>query len=359
MEPAKSTHHDAPNSMQGNDAGEAPRGRIGQHIFILKPPPQGTSWQDIQNYLGDLAEGLAVKSMIAGAQHHGNQVGHKGEVTLPILKEWIAKRLDACDPDWRRGVEGVAIMSHGDMRDTFGGMLQQLPVAERHPDPQFDSRWTSLSCAEGPCTLKVRWIPHRSMPPHGMLLYLHNPQEPAVEHAGGDFAEPVECFASKRALEDFALQGLCRHVGDTDAYTKHEPLGPDTFPDFEAVVRNRTWAVEVTQIADGMVSYHPLDRPPNIDAAYNATVTDAGLDKALAKAVGEKTKKVKQCPHYARFALLLVDTTGTLELERIHLPNAPDLDAFDFTGIVKLDGRLLPVKGNDNLTGPERQEPTG
>ena len=351
MQPAKSTHQEGQNPMQGTDAGEAPRGRIGQHLFILKPPPQGTSRQVIQGYLRDLDRGLVVKALIAGA----HQADHKGEVTLPILKEWIVKRLDACDPDWRRGVTGVVIMSQGDMRDTFRGMLHQLPVAELHPDPQFDSRWISLSCADGPCTLKVWWTPHRHMPPHDMLLYLHNPQEPVVEHAGSDFVEPMECFANKRSLEDLALKALCRYAGgdsDTDLHAKHEPLGHGTFPDFEATIRNRTWAVEVTQIADGMVSYHKLDRSldqPTLDEAFDRTVTDAGIGKALRDAVDKKTARAAQCPHYTRFALLLVDITDTLEPERFRQPDAPGLAAFGFVGIVKLDGNLLPVKGNDDL----------
>ena len=194
-------------------------------------------------------------------------------------------------------------------------------------------------------------------------IWLDNPSDPAAEHVvpsdRGESLTVRDVYESKQKMEHFAMMSLCNgclqsrylltntDLTHSDLKCRYEPLG-NAFPDFELVVRDQEWAVEVTRIESGMVSYLRVSQPlekDRFDKAAQGQVTDCGIIAALTKASEDKTKKRNDCSRYSLACLLLVDIVDSIDPESSTLWDSIDLSAFDAVALVKLDGSVFFIKG--------------
>ena len=195
------------------------------------------------------------------------------------------------------------------------------------------------------------------IPTDGLYIWLDNPSDPAAEHVvpsdGGESLTVRDVYESKQKMEHFAVMSLCNDLltntdlTHSDLKCRYEPLG-NAFPDFELVVRDQEWAVEVTRIESGMVSYLRVSQPlekDRFDKASQGQVTDCGIIAALTKASEDKTKKRNDCSRYSLACLLLVDIVDSIDPESSTLWDSIDLSAFDAVALVKLDGSVFFIKG--------------
>ena len=154
-------------------------------------------------------------------------------------------------------------------------------------------------------------------------------------------------------MQYFAVMSLCSDLLANTSLTysdlrcRYEPLG-NAFPDFELVVRDQEWAVEVTRIESGMVSYLRVSQPlekDRFDKAAQGQVTDCGIIAALTKASEDKTKKRNDCSRYSLACLLLVDVVDSVDPDSAAIWGGIYLSAFDVVALVQMDGGVCFIKG--------------
>ena len=199
---------------------------------------------------------------------------------------------------------------------------------------------------------------HNFIPADGLYIWLDNPSDPAAVHPvandGGEALTIRDVYESKQKMEYFAMMSLCNDLLSNTSLThndlkcRYEPLGSNTFPDFELVVRDQEWAVEVTRIESGMVGYlrvSPQLEKHRFDRAAGNQVTDCRIIAALTKALADKTKRRNDCSDYALACLLLVDVVDSVDPDSAAIWGGIDLSAFDVVALVQMDGGVCFIKG--------------
>ena len=204
---------------------------------------------------------------------------------------------------------------------------------------------------------KVQLHENNLIPTDGMYIWLDNPSDSVAEHVvpsdRGESLTIRDVYESKLKMEYFAMTSLCWELLKNTSLThgdlecRYEPLG-NAFPDFELVIRGQEWAVEVTRIESGMVTYLRVSEPLQRDTLDKITrnqVTDSRITAALTKALDQKTKRRNDCSAYTSACLLLVDVVDAVDAEPSSIWDGIDLSAFDAVALVKLDGKVSFVKG--------------
>ena len=200
------------------------------------------------------------------------------------------------------------------------------------------------------------------MGPSGLVIGLINPEDPAavrlVQRDDGGSIQFATSHATKEAMEHFALHSLCVdlhshcNVPLEALKYRYEPLG-NSFPDFELIVDGQEWAVEVTRIEAGMVSYVEVERDlekRGMDRALRNSVTDDNVCKALREALNQKARRRAESSRYPRCCLLLVDVVDSVGDKDSAIWNGFDLSSFDVVAVVKRDGSVDYIKRGTDAT---------
>ena len=276
-------------------------------------------------------------------------------LTIEFLKSQIADLISNNSPEWVRGCNGVFIVHHPIKRARLISILSKLPTSPRN----YQTGKLLSVCRKGDFhTFEIDLYEDVQCPQDSLGIGLVNPQEPAaeilVEKGRPEGLRLTDRYSTKEKLEHFAMDSLRgelalrNNILLDDMNHKYEPLGPNTFPDFELSVRQQTWAVEITRIEAGMVSYVPVDKDLDkrgIERALENQITDTGVNQALAEALCKKNKKRAECSSYTRYCLLLVDMVDSVGDKGSPVWNNVDLTAFDTVFLVNLDGEVSFIKG--------------
>ena len=323
-----------------------------RHVVVLQPPSEGAAVQDFVRYAQDLESGIEAKTLsdsdlIPRSSYDGQKL------TLQSLKDEVVNIIAKNPKEWIRGCVGIAIMYHPDMREKFVAILSALPISAQDPNQKL----LSVSHGDDLFAVNVQLHENRSIPVDGSVMWLHNPSEPAAEHIvpsdQGEALNFTDIYATKQKMEYFAMMSLRKfliangNISPGDPAPRYEPLG-NVFPDFELIVRSQEWAVEVTRIERGMVSYLRVSEPlekETLDKVGQNEVTESGIIKALTDALADKTEIRDKCSRYARACLLLVDVVDSIDAKSSAIWNGIDMSAFDAVALVKMDGSLSFIKG--------------
>ena len=324
-----------------------------RHILVLKSPPKGSSLREIAQFQDDFQSLLEAKTL-ADSENiiHSSNNGRK--LSLQGLKDTARDIIVRNDADWVSGCVGIAIMHSPDTTERLVSLFANLPLHHR----QTDLKQMSICLDDGVYALTVRTHENRFVPKGELCIWLVHPTEPAAEILVGEDGDVIrfdDIYAEKEDLEHFAVNSFCvALVSDTEVVAtdltppKYEPLGPDTFPDFELEIRNEKWAVEVTRIESEMVAYFrlsdPLDRK-TIDKVNRTEVTDSKINNALVKALNDKTERLDKCDEYSRTCLLLVDVVDAVDPDDPDMWQGVDLSAYEVVVLVRRDSTVAFVKG--------------
>ena len=334
------------------DKGDPEYERWFQHVFVLIPPLQGATARDFVQFAQDLKSALETKSLSEADSIPRSSLGRQG-LTLQSLKDEVADIISSNPIEWIRGCVGISIMYHPERREKLVSVLSKLPESAHR-----EQKLLSVRHADDLFAFNVQLYENNFIPADGLYIWLDNPSDPAAEHVvvndGGEMLTIRDVYESKQKMEHFAMIALCSDLlsntdlTHSDLKCRYEPLGDDTFPDFELLVHDQEWAVEVTRIESGMVGYLRMSQPlekETFDRAARNQVTDSGIVAALTKASEDKTKRRNNCSSYSRACLLLVDIVDSIDPESSAIWGGIDLSAFDAVALVKLDGRVFFIKG--------------
>ena len=238
-------------------------------------------------------------------------------------------------------------MHHPEKRGKLVSLLSKLPESAH--------RWQKLLSvphADGAFVFNVQLHENRFIPTDGLYIWLDNPSDPAAEHVvandGGEALTLRDVYESKQKMEHFAMMSLYNDLLSNTSLThsalkcRYEPLGSNTFPDFELVVRHQEWAVEVTRIESGMVGHlrvsPPLEKRRFDNAARNQ-VTDSGIIAVLTRASEDKTKRRNDCSSYSSACLLLVDIVDSID------PESPAIGGYRYVRIRRCGASQIGWQG--------------
>ena len=338
------------------DKGDPEYERRFRHIFVLKPPLQGATACDFVQFAQELKSAVENKELSENDSIPRSSFDGQG-LTLQSLKDEVSGIVSRNPIEWIRGCVGVSVMHHPEKREKLVSVLAKLPESAHRGQKRL-----SVRHAEDVFAFNVQLHENNFIPTDGLYIWLDNPSDPAAEHLvandGGGALTVRDVYQSKQKMEHFAMMSLCNDLLSTtsltlsDLQSRYEPLGDDTFPDFELVARGQEWAVEVTRIETGMVGYLRVSQSlekEKFDRAARNQVTDSGIVGALTKAAEDKTKRRNNCPSYSRACLLLVDIVDSIDPESSAIWGGIDLSAFDAVALVKLDGSVFFIKGGDAL----------
>ena len=277
-----------------------------------------------------------------------------GELTLEFLKDQIAEIISLSEIEWVKGCDGVLILYPPNKREKLVSILANLPLS---PHAGGLQKFLSVQHKGEIFALKVNISENKHMGQDSLVIGLTNPEDPAavrqVERDGGGRIEFSASYATKEAMEHFAIHSLCVDLCSylnvpLDALKyRYEPLG-NSYPDFELIVDGQEWAVEVTRIESGMVSYVKVERgldKKGMGRALRKSVTDVNVGKALCEALSEKANIRAKCPQYSRCCLLLVDIVDSVGDKDSEIWSGCDLSSFETVVVVKRDGSVDYIKG--------------
>ena len=320
---------------------------------VLKPQKRGSTARKYLAVAYDLIAGIEASDMsdsIASTNANGQ------ELTLDFIKGQITEMISECPIEWIRGCDGVSIIHPPGKIEKLASILSKLPLTGWASAPR---NTTSIQYKGEVYVLKVRLYMNKLFPPDRLLVMLDNPSDPGAVHLVPKGQEGVISLSAtldtKKKMEVFAIDKLKDDlhlnygIPLSDLCYRHEPLGKDTFPDFELKVSEQLWGVEVTRIESGMVSYIKLGeevKKERIRDAVQKPVTQYGVGKVLQKAMKDKTRRRNQCSKYFRFCLLLVDIVDSVNGKEFRVWEGIDLSAFEVIALVKFDGSVSYIKGS-------------
>lgn len=322
-----------------------------RHVFVLKPPLQGVTTRDLLQFAQDLKSAIETKSLSETDSIPRSSFGGQG-LTLQSLKNEVADIISGNPIEWIRGCVGISIMHHPERREKLVSVLSKLPESSHR-----GQKLLSVQHAYDVFAFNVQLHENNFIPTDGLYIWLDNPSDPVAGHTvandGGEALTIRDVYESKQKMEHFAMMALCNDLLSNTILTRndlecrYEPLGDDTFPDFELLIRGREWAVEVTRVESGMVGYLRVSQPlekDTFDRAARNQVADSGIVAALTKASQDKTKRRNDCSRYSRACLLLVDVVDSIDPESSAIWGGIDLSAFDAVALAKLDGGVFFIK---------------
>ena len=334
------------------DKGDPQFERWFQHVFVLQPPLQGATAHEFIQYAQDIRSALEAKSLVESSLIPRSSFFGR-ELTLQSLKDEVNDIVSSSPIEWIRGCVGISLMHHPEKRGKMASILSKLPDAARP-----GQKLLSVRPGNDVFALNVQLHENRFIPTDGLGIWLDNPTDPAAEYVvPSDQSESLtirDVHESKQKMEYFAMMSFGADLltntslTDSDMKCRYEPLG-NAFPDFELIVRDQEWGVEVTRIESGMVAYLRVSEPlekDTFDRFARNQVTDAGIIAALTKALNDKTKRRNDCSSYSHACLLLVDVVDSVDVKSSAIWGGIDLSAFDAVVLVKLDGRVFFIKGD-------------
>ena len=307
-----------------------------RHVFVLRPPLQGATAREFVQFAQDLKSAIETKTLSETDSIPRSSFGGQG-LTLRSLKDEVTDIISRNPIEWIRGCVGISLMHHPERRGTLVSVLSILPESAHR-----GQKLLSVRHADDVFAFSVQRHENNFIPTDGLYIWLDNPSDPAAVHmVPSDKGESLtirDVYESKQKMEHFAMISLCNDLLSNTSLThsdlkcRYEPLGSNTFPDFELIVRDQEWAVEVTRIESGMVGYLRVSQPlekRTFDKAARNEVTDCGIIAALTKASEDKTKRRSACSSYSRACLLLVDIVDSIDPESSAIWGGIDLSAFD------------------------------
>ncbi len=333
------------------------------YIFQVKSPPGGVTLEmaiQLEQDLYDLmlARALFYSPLIMKSSNSGQPL------TLSNIKaavsELVARNIKD-DAEWVRGSTSISIIHSPDIAEQLVSIFAKLPFHW-----QWDLRHMSI-CLDGEVyPFAIQTYENRFAPDGGMALGLIHPDDPAGEMLVGkdsgifvvdaSFDEKVVVErAAMSAFYEALVDDIGIDIGDL-SLPRYEPLGNQTFPDFDFHVRGEEWAVEVTRIESGMVSHYTLfgrlDRKM-IEKVAQTEVTEPKINNALIREVARKTKRLEECDEYARACLLLVDIVDAIEPNDSNMWSGVDLSAYEVVVLVRRDGSAVFIKGAERFEEPK------
>ena len=232
-----------------------------RHVFVLQPPLQGATARDFVQYAQDLKSAIETKSLSEIDSIPSSSLDGQ-ELTLQSLKDLVADIISRNPIEWIHGCVGISIMHHPEKREKLVSVLAKLPESA-----QRGQKLLSVRHADDMFAFNVQLHENRFIATDGLYIWLDNPSDPVAGHDRGETLTARDVYESKQKMEHFAMMSLCNDLlsntslTPSDLQCRYEPLGDDTFPDFELVVRGQEWAVEVTRIESGMVGYLRVSQP--------------------------------------------------------------------------------------------------
>lgn len=322
------------------------------HVFVLRPPMQGATAREFVDFAQELKSAIENKALAENDSIPRSSLGPEG-LTLQSLKSEVLDIVSESPSEWVHDCVGISIMYHPERRGKLVSILSKLPESSI-----LGQKLLSVQHADEVFVFNVNLHENKFVPADGLYFWLDNPSDPVAEHVvANDEGESLtirDIYDGKKKMEYFAMISLLNEMFTSNSSTpsdvkcQHEPLGQDTFPDFEMAIRGQEWAVEVTRIESGMVGYLRIAEEleeETFDRVSDRQVTSSGIIEALTKASEDKTKRRNNCVRYARACLLLIDVVDSIDPEASATWGGIDLSAFDVVGLVKMDGRTFFIKG--------------
>ena len=318
---------------------------------VLKPGKHGSSINDYIGKANDLAAAWESKILSESVPH----IPAKGrKLSLEFLREEVSHIISQTGVEWVRGCEGILIRHHPAKRDELKSILSNLLSTHRLVDyPKLLSvRHEGEIFVFGIALQEDKYMPEDSV-----VTMLVNQNDPAavwqVEPDRTDGIRFSHLYDSKEVMERFAVDSLrfdlsSRHgIPLADLKCRYEPLGKNSFPDFELIIDGDEWAVEVARVEDGMIAYVEVGR--ELDAkgwklALQNRITGERVGNALQQEIEDKSAKRKDCRTYTRFCLLLVDVVDAIGRADSTMWSNCDLSSFDSVITVRFDGSVSHVK---------------
>ena len=326
--------------------------KIPWHHFVLLPGKHGSTGHEFLNASQNLNSALEAHTLSDSVPHTS---GAGQELTIDFLRNLVSDIVFQNDMDWVDGCDGLIIIHHPDQQERLVTVLSRLLVSPRSGGAR---KVLSVPGPRRTHSFEVDLMANDHVKRDGLVIGLVNPEDPAavrlVEREREGVLTFIDLYASNEDMEIFALESLRRDLCSRldirleDLRSRYEPLGDDTFPDFELELEGEMWAVEVARIQEGMVSYVEVDRPLDqrgIERALRPSITAENVSKAVGQELADKAEKWSKCPRYSRCCLLLVDVVDSVEGPESAFWEGHDLSAFDAVVVVKLSGRVDYISG--------------
>lgn len=188
-----------------------------------------------------------------------------------------------------------------------------------------------------------------SLGSHGWLVIQHG-DDPAltywVDPDRPPFVSPTTALESTDYVEHRAVAAIKDEVeknGLAVEHEAHEPNGHGEFPDYQLVVSGQDWTVEVTRVLGDIVGRWIVtigveDTDVHVSRAARAPVLSRDdIDKAVEKALSDKSAMVPKLAPNTKYCVVLVDTLEQLEPDNENYWAGFDLTAFDVVVVARIE----------------------
>ena len=182
------------------------------------------------------------------------------------------------------------------------------------------------------------------------LVIQHDINDPALTHwidpDSPPYVSPTTalentCDVEYRAVA--AIRDAVEKNGLTVEHENHEPNGRSEFPDFQLVIDDQEWEVEVTRVLGDIVGKRIITlgvehTEAHVSRAAKApSLLPSDVHKAVDKALSDKAVMVPKLSPNAKYCLVLVDTLEQLELNDDTYWASFDLTAFDVVAVARIE----------------------
>ena len=316
----------------------------------------------IEEEMGEATKKLPISSVV----DTGAIDADERKLGIPLLKRLIGDVARDEDAEYVKGVSKAYVIHPPALRDELKEHLSHLPIPPMYAD---DSERLVSLCVGGEnrsfvlAPYEMDIDSHRSNDPRWVMVLLFNSDMPPLGIKIGvpkplNFKEPTPLLSDTEIAEKWAMGVLgdtLRDSGHSIQY-RHEPNGPNTFPDFAADINGVDWDIEVTRVmGDILQERHILNNPRNSrkmfkTAVHKPSIVPDDAREALQKAI-ESKKRERSAGEDTRYGLVLLNSADLDIGEGMPAWQQTDLASFD--AVVLIHGYSQPtvefIKGK--LTG--------
>lgn len=326
-----------------------------RYSAVLIPPVGGASREDLVRSMADLREATEIQALADAAPY---VPANGASLTLGRFRDWVSDIVANTPASWVRGCKGVYVIHNPEARQGLTSILAPLLFS-----PWRHHKMMTVPHKEGVLALEIELNETPALARDEIILVLNNPSDPAVEHRK-DAESFSEFHFSNGEWENVAVEtlrnALSANVGVSigDMTIRHEPLGRDTFPDFELKIGPDEWGIEITRIEWQLNTYVKMGSRTERKAISDAPrrpITRSSIVEAIERAREAKSERRAMCSRYARWCLLLVDVLDVLSGED-GVGRSLDWSAFDVVAVIKRDGTAAFVHGDPRLIAPGTAE---
>ena len=228
------------------------------------------------------------------------EVGSSRRLDIPLVKGLVQKAVSCETQDFLDGVQTVYLVHPSALNQGMVQIMAKLPFANRHSE----RRLLSVPCEGRNYAFSVEAyqmdLPkHHEVSPGWLAVLLFNPREPLIELQVPEQGALLTVnttlpLGDSRFAEEWAMATVANDLKAKDVVVDyvHEPNGKSTFPDFEAVIQNVEWSVEVTCVLGGVPDGRIIRLPArNREAMIESAAQSPPIDSEAVTAALEQAIK--------------------------------------------------------------------